>query len=108
MEITVSQLIINSLIEEGVDKIFAYQGGYDKDIFDALYHEKDIELIRRAYDYAEKKHFGQKRISGDDYILHPLNVPSVIISRTSFNTVFMLLPKNRPNVDLLLRLYLQQ
>ena len=45
MEITGSQLIINSLIEEGVDKIFAYQGGYDKDIFDALYHEKDIELI---------------------------------------------------------------
>ena len=45
MEITGSQLIINSLIEEGVDKIFAYPGGYDKDIFDALYHEKDIELI---------------------------------------------------------------
>ena len=45
MEITGSQLIINSLIEEGVDKIFAYPGGYDKDIFDALYHKKDIELI---------------------------------------------------------------
>ena len=45
MEITGSQLIINSLIEEGVDKIFAYPGGYDKDIFDALYHEPDIELI---------------------------------------------------------------
>ncbi|WP_455544103.1 biosynthetic-type acetolactate synthase large subunit [Intestinibacter sp.] len=45
MQITGSQLIINSLIKEGVDKIFAYPGGYDKDIFDALYHEKDIELI---------------------------------------------------------------
>ena len=45
MQIKGSQLIINSLIEEGVDKIFAYPGGYDKDIFDALYHEKDIELI---------------------------------------------------------------
>ena len=31
-------------------------------------NEEDIALIRRAYDYAEKKHFGQKRISGDDYI----------------------------------------
>ena len=29
MQITGSQLIINSLIEEGVDKIFAYPGGYD-------------------------------------------------------------------------------
>ena len=36
MQITGSQLIINSLIEEGVDKIVAYTGGYDKDVFDAL------------------------------------------------------------------------
>ena len=50
MQITGSQLIINSLIEEGVDKIFAYPGGYDKDIFDALYHEKDIELILPRHD----------------------------------------------------------
>ena len=41
-------------------------------------NEKDIDLIRRAYDYAEKKHFGQKRISGDDYILHPLNVALIL------------------------------
>ena len=41
-------------------------------------NEKDIELIRKAYDFAEKKHFGQKRISGDDYILHPLNVALIL------------------------------
>ena len=41
-------------------------------------NEKDIKLIRDAYDYAEKKHFGQKRISGDDYILHPLNVALIL------------------------------
>ena len=41
-------------------------------------NEEDIALIRRAYDYAEKKHFGQKRISGDDYILHPLNVALIL------------------------------
>ncbi len=39
---------------------------------------EDIDLIKRAYDYAEKKHFGQKRISGDDYILHPLNVALIL------------------------------
>ena len=27
---------------------------------------KDLDLIMRAYEYAERKHFGQKRISGDD------------------------------------------
>ncbi len=41
-------------------------------------NEEDISLIRKAYDYAEKKHFGQKRISGDDYILHPLNVALIL------------------------------
>ena len=41
-------------------------------------NEEDIELIRKAYDFAEKKHFGQKRISGDDYILHPLNVALIL------------------------------
>ena len=38
----------------------------------------DIDLINRAYDYAFKKHFGQKRISGDDYITHPLNVAMIL------------------------------
>ena len=41
-------------------------------------NDNDIKLIRDAYDYAEKKHFGQKRISGDDYILHPLNVAFIL------------------------------
>jgi len=41
-------------------------------------NEKDIKLIEKAYEYAVKKHFGQKRISGDDYILHPLNVAAIL------------------------------
>ena len=44
---------------------------YDDDI-------DHIDLINRAYDYAFKKHFGQKRISGDDYITHPLNVAMIL------------------------------
>lgn len=41
-------------------------------------NEEDIKLIRDAYNYAYKKHFGQKRISGDDYIYHPLNVALIL------------------------------
>ncbi len=44
---------------------------YDED-------SKDLDLIMRAYEYAERKHFGQKRISGDDYIQHPLNVALIL------------------------------
>ena len=39
---------------------------------------ENLKLIRRAYDYAYKKHFSQKRITGDDYITHPLNVAWIL------------------------------
>ena len=40
--------------------------------------EEDRNLINKAYEYAYKKHFGVKRISGDDYIIHPLNVAYIL------------------------------
>ena len=39
---------------------------------------EDLSLIRSAYEYAYKKHFSQKRITGDDYITHPLNVAWIL------------------------------
>ncbi len=41
-------------------------------------NQDDVTLIRRAFDYAYKKHFSQKRITGDDYITHPLNVAWIL------------------------------
>jgi len=38
----------------------------------------DIELIKRAYELAHKAHEGQKRISGDPYITHPLSVAIIL------------------------------
>ncbi|MBQ6494715.1 MAG: bifunctional (p)ppGpp synthetase/guanosine-3',5'-bis(diphosphate) 3'-pyrophosphohydrolase [Bacilli bacterium] len=59
--------------------------GRDITINDVIYEFKkynqnkdDIDLINKAYDYAYKKHFGVKRISGDDYIIHPLNVAMIL------------------------------
>lgn len=34
----------------------------------------DSQKIRRAIEFARKKHKGQKRIGGDDYITHPIAV----------------------------------
>ena len=39
---------------------------------------EDLNLIRAAYEYAYRKHFSQKRITGDDYITHPLNVAWIL------------------------------
>lgn len=41
-------------------------------------NEEDLKLIRNAYEYAKKKHFSQKRITGDEYITHPLNVAWIL------------------------------
>lgn len=54
--------------------------------FDELYEKvctyikKDSErkLISKAYLFAFEKHFGQKRLSGEDYIVHPLNVAYIL------------------------------
>ncbi len=64
------------MMEEGnqlvtIDMLLDKVKEYDED-------EKDLELIYKAYEYALKKHFGQKRISGDDYIQHPLNVALIL------------------------------
>ena len=57
----------NILIEDLIEKVSSYDDNLD-----------DVNLIRKAYDYAYKKHFSQKRITGDDYITHPLNVAWIL------------------------------
>lgn len=37
-----------------------------------------FSVIEKAYDYAFKKHLNQKRLSGEDYIIHPLNVAFIL------------------------------
>ncbi|HUH06117.1 MAG TPA: HD domain-containing protein, partial [Kofleriaceae bacterium] len=38
----------------------------------------NVDLIRRAYDFAAKAHEGQTRRSGDPYVTHPLSVAAII------------------------------
>ncbi|MGB1091258.1 MAG: HD domain-containing protein, partial [Oceanobacter sp.] len=37
-----------------------------------------IQLVRRAYYYAEQAHEGQRRRSGEPYIIHPLAVANIL------------------------------
>ena len=38
----------------------------------------DVELLRRAYEFAAEQHRAQKRISGEPYLSHPLEVAHVL------------------------------
>ena len=42
------------------------------------YSKADIADITRAYEYARDAHHGQKRLSGEDYVCHPLEVACII------------------------------
>ncbi len=57
----------NVSIDDLIEKVSNYDDNPD-----------DLKLIRSAYEYANKKHFSQKRITGDDYITHPLNVAWIL------------------------------
>lgn len=46
---------------------------------DAYYPDADFTLLKKAFYYAEKAHAGQKRSSGEDYIIHPINVAGTLI-----------------------------
>lgn len=49
-----------------IDRVRAYQPSADAD------------LLKRAYDFSEKAHTGQKRKSGDPYFIHPASVAGII------------------------------
>lgn len=39
----------------------------------------DMKLVKKAFDFARKSHEGQKRESGEDYIIHPLETARILI-----------------------------
>ena len=45
----------------------------------------DIELIKKAYDYGERKHNGQFRNSGEAFFIHPVNV-AIILADMNMDT----------------------
>jgi GTP pyrophosphokinase len=53
-------------IAELIDKVQAY------------YPAADGTLIRNAYDFSAKVHQGQKRLSGEPYLIHPMAVAHII------------------------------
>ena len=47
------------------------------------YTDADIDVIEKAYEFAKEKHKNMKRLSGDDYISHPLSVALILADLNS-------------------------
>lgn len=45
----------------------------------SYYVDADLEMLEKAYHFAHKAHEGQKRSSGEEYIIHPINVAATLI-----------------------------
>ncbi|CDZ75038.1 GTP pyrophosphokinase [Peptoniphilus sp. ING2-D1G] len=58
--------MVLTVIEELIKKIKTYNPDLDE------------EMLRKAYNLAYEHHKGQKRNSGEDYIIHPLNVAMIL------------------------------
>ena len=56
-------------IEEIIEKARSY-----------IEDEEQIKIIEKAYNFANEKHSGQYRKSGEAYIYHPMNVALILIS----------------------------
>ena len=50
-----------------------------KDLEDRLKERENYETIKKAYEYALNEHKGMKRLSGDDFITHPLEVTKILM-----------------------------
>ena len=57
----------NLTFDELFDKVKTY-----------ITNESDRKMITKSYLFAFEKHFGQKRHTGEDYIVHPLNVAYIL------------------------------
>ena len=45
----------------------------------ATRHKQKVEIITRAFEFANKAHKGTKRRSGEPYIMHPLSVARIVV-----------------------------
>lgn len=57
---------LEASLEELLQKIKAYNA------------KADLSVVRAAYEYAENAHRGQKRFSGEPFIVHPLEVAKIL------------------------------
>ncbi|MBI2609821.1 bifunctional (p)ppGpp synthetase/guanosine-3',5'-bis(diphosphate) 3'-pyrophosphohydrolase [Candidatus Giovannonibacteria bacterium] len=53
---------------------------FEKHLLDSGFSQKDRAFLEKVFEFASKIHEGEKRLSGDDYIVHPIAVAIKIMN----------------------------
>jgi acetolactate synthase-1/2/3 large subunit len=91
MQLTGAQILVQSLIEQGVDTAFGFPGGYVIDIFDALYDRQDeLRLILPAHEQGGVHAAdGYARLSGKTGVVIATSGPGATNLVTGIAAAFM-------------------
>ena len=89
MELTGSQILIRSLLEEGVDTIFGYPGGSVLDIYDELYRSSIHHILVRHEQGAAHAADGYARSSGKVGVCLVTSGPGATNTVTGIATAYM-------------------
>jgi acetolactate synthase-1/2/3 large subunit len=91
MQLTGAQILIQTLIEQDVDTVFGFPGGYVIDIFDALYDRKDeLRLILPAHEQGGVHAAdGYARLSGKTGVVIATSGPGATNLVTGIAAAFM-------------------
>ena len=90
MKLTGADILINCLVEQGVDTIFGYPGGTVLDIYDALYKNGKINHILTAHEQgAAHAADGYARVTGKVGVCFATSGPGATNLVTGIATAFM-------------------
>lgn len=90
MKLTGAEILINCLLEQGVDTIFGYPGGTVLDIYDALYRNGKINHILTAHEQgASHAADGYARVTGKVGVCFATSGPGATNLVTGIATAYM-------------------
>ena len=90
MKMTGADILINCLVEQGVDTIFGYPGGAVLDIYDALYRNGKINHILTAHEQgAAHAADGYARVTGKVGVCFATSGPGATNLVTGIATAYM-------------------
>ena len=69
-------------------KVQEYYNNLLEKVSNYINNEEELDMIKKAYEYSAKAHYGERRLTGEDYIIHPLNVALILTTvRADYETI---------------------